>query len=129
MELPLIALILNMRLQHFIDAARGTLVRLIVVRHGDGNVLDNDADERFLGDFSADVLVAAWERDEAHYHVEGGESDFCGVEFGYVGCEGFFGGGGGEGCGWVVDDPERHFGGLASVRLVGSGSGLLVLRD
>jgi hypothetical protein len=84
-------------------------------------MLDPDPNHwyRAIGSWLVGVGSGGWTRDaadeegfgldrlEEDVYVESGEVGGD-VDVGDCVCEGGFGGCGGEGVGWVVDDPERH---------------------
>lgn len=72
MELPIIALVRNMRLQNAVDTLRHSFVRGILVWLMHRNVFDRDTDEwrLVLAQFAADVDVVHGELDELYDDVE-----------------------------------------------------------
>jgi hypothetical protein len=62
--------------------------------------------------YAANVIRRRFDGLEEDVYVESWEARGAGIDICYCGCEGLFGGGGGEGARWVVDYPERHDDGL-----------------
>ena len=107
MELPIVALVRDMRLQRLIDPVGHGIVHLVLVRQRHGYVIDLQPDEGRAGvRDAADVGVVLRQGDEVDDDVEFGQGGFAFVvDFGDVFGQGFFGGVVFEGAFGVVDVP------------------------